>query len=351
MNEGDMEYGSEHVLIAASYRWPAYAPAFAEALEKIGVKVSRFPFETYLDSFASRFQVRIGFGPSVVALNLHLRSAVKRLQPTICLVWNGLAVWPSTVRDLARHCWVTSYTNDDPFGPRGSALYWRHFRHALPCYNSHHVYRDINVSEYQARGATSVGLLRSYYVPWLHYPDIADQTGDEPQSIVFVGHGEPDRVEVLAALAKKNLPVRVYGPSKTWGELHRKDTAGIEFCAGGLGPVHYRQVLSRSAICLGFFSCLNRDDYTRRYFEIPACGSFLLAMRSEFVLSLYVEGKEAEFFDTPDEAVHKCQQYLASPIRRHEIAEAGKRRCLESGYDVITRAHSWLQDLLEFRIQ
>jgi hypothetical protein len=345
----DKNFSSEHVLIAASYRWPAYAPAFADALENIGVKVSRFPFETYLEDFASRLQVRVGIGPSIVALNLRLRSAVKHLQPTVCLVWNGLAVWPSTVRYLARHCWVTSYTNDDPFGPRGSALFWRHFRHALPYYDSHHVYRDINVSEYQARGATNVGVLRSYYVPWLHYPEVADQTGDDAPSIVFVGHGEYDRVKVLTALAKKGLPVRVYGPSKTWGELQGKDTTGVEFFAGGLDPTRYRQVLSRAAICLGFFSRLNRDDYTRRYFEIPACGGFLLAMRSKLVQSLYVEGKEAEFFDTPDEVVHKCQQYLANPTRRHEIAKAGLRRCKDSGYDVVSRARKWLQEMLDFR--
>ena len=107
-----MKYDLEHVLVAGSYRWPVYAPAFTEALERLGVKVSRFYFERYLDGFFPRLQVRVGTGPHIAALNLDLRSAVKCLRPTICLVWTGLVVWPSTIRHLARHCWVTSYTND-----------------------------------------------------------------------------------------------------------------------------------------------------------------------------------------------------------------------------------------------
>ena len=336
----------KHILVAANYRWPVYAEAFSRALEQIGVQVTRFDFQPFTSSLSGGLQIRCGYGPSLMRLNLALNYQLKKLRPDVCLIWNGLGVFPSTVKSIKKNCWVTGYTNDDPFGSRGRRLFWRHFKRSIPFYNSHHVYRDLNVAEYHKSGISNVELLRSYYVPWFHFRS-NDRGEFNKEKIVFIGHGEEYRIKVITALANSGIPVEVYGPKETWSDLNQ-DSQNIKFFPGNLEPEKYRAVIENSAMCLGFLSRLNRDDYTRRYFEVPACGGFLLAERTPLVKKMFTEDQEMIFFSNPEEAIKKCKYYLSKREDRRKISEAAFNRCQNSGYDVVSRAKGWLKDIEQF---
>ncbi len=334
------------ILIAGIYRWPIYAPAFSTALVNLGVEVEQFQFESFLKGSGQAARISLGIDPGIIRLNWKLRETIRQLHPDVCLVWNGLAVWPSTIRFISQHCWVTSYTNDDPFGPRGQARFWRFFRKSIPFYHSHHVFRDLNVPEYKSLGAKRVGILRAYYVPWFHYPEI-DRDCQTPNSVSFIGHGEPRRVDVLARLVESGIQVDVYGDEKKWGGLKNLGR-GVRFHSGFVFPERYRKVISSSAISLGFLAHENRDDYTRRYFEIPACQGFLLGEDTELAKQLFVEDEEAAFFSSTDELIQKCKFFLSQSHLRDKITINGYRRCLDSGYDVVSRANTWLDEIIAF---
>ena len=53
-------------------------------------------------------------------------------------------------------------------------------------------------------------------------------------------------------------------------------------------------------------------------------------------------GEEAEFFGSAEELVEKCRHYLAHPDERRRVAEAGRRRCIESGYFEVDRVREVL---------
>jgi spore maturation protein CgeB len=107
----------------------------------------------------------------------------------------------------------------------------------------------------------------------------------------------------------------------------------------------YARAIAGARIALVFLSGRNRDNYTRRCFEIPAIGTLMLAPRTQELLSLYRADEEAAFFGTADELIGQVRRYLADSELRARVAAAGHARCVRDGYDVDSRARQFLVDL------
>jgi spore maturation protein CgeB len=107
----------------------------------------------------------------------------------------------------------------------------------------------------------------------------------------------------------------------------------------------YVKAIQCSRISLVFFSGLNNDSYTRRVFEIPAVGTFMLCQRTDDMETLFQPGLEAEYFSSSDELVKKARYYLDHEDERARIAAAGAARVREAGHDVFSRMRE-LADLL-----
>jgi spore maturation protein CgeB len=83
---------------------------------------------------------------------------------------------------------------------------------------------------------------------------------------------------------------------------------------------------------IGFLRRICPDEHTTRTFEIPACGSLLIADRSQEHQELFAEGVEAELFSDATELADKLRFYRAHPDACARLAAAGRERCLKSGY-------------------
>ena len=277
---------------------------------------------------------------------------VKTQRPDVTLLYQGQYFDRRTLEEIRPDTMLTGYHNDDPFGPRKTMLRYRLLLPALPLYHGYHVYRADNVEEARSRGVPRVKVLMSYYIPWLDYPrklDLEDRQkfGGE---LVFAGHMEKDlRVECLTKAARQGVEVRLYGEDYYCRQALPDDVyARLKPVSKAMGD-DYRKALCGAKIAACFFSRWNRDQYTRRSFEIPACGVFLLSERTPVMQELYEEGKEAEFFDSSEEFMDKVRFYLKNESARERIAAGGYRRVTTSGHDIYSRLRQWLTDVEEWR--
>jgi glycosyltransferase involved in cell wall biosynthesis len=336
------------ILLAGVGRSFNYEEAFAEALSRHGAVVHRFSWDRFLRGALGRMQEKWALpGASLPLLNRALLAAAVELQPDVVFVWRGTMIRRNTLERIRARtgALLVSYNNDDPFSWRHAniAAYhrvmWRHYIRAIPDYDIHFVFRHLNVQELRDAGAREVHVLKPYYIPSLHRPltlTPAEEARYRSQA-VFVGHYEPDgREHLVRSLMDAGVAVKVFG-SPAWSRHLPGNPPVVP-----LDGLDYARALNAADIGLCFLSRLNRDSYTIRCFEIPACETVLLSTRTTDLQNMFREDVEAVYFSTPEELVVKARWLLADDERRQAIARAGRARLLRDGHSVDDRAAEWL---------
>jgi len=361
------------ILVAGLFGRGVYEESYCRAFERAGHSVRRVPWGSLFSSgLAGRAQFRLQLGPAMRRLNRDLIEEVRAFHPDVVLVWRGIFVWPETLsalRALSDRPLLLSYNNDDPFGDLRRDPIWRHHIRGLPNYDVCYVFRTQNVAEYLDAGARKAWLLRAHFDPELHHPiDLDDEVRQRYASdVAFIGHydARDTRVASIRALVEAGIQTRVYGQIRRKSVLARLvslalvtgraqwpeevvEKLGAEFRAPVEG-IHYAEALNATELPLSFLSVGNRDTYTRRCFEIPACRRPLVSIRTDDLRSLFAEGEEAVFFSTPGELVEKARALLADPAARQRIADAGYRRVYRDGHDIDSRAAEMLEVALSTR--
>jgi spore maturation protein CgeB len=288
-----------------------------------------------------RIEYRSGIGPGISRLNRQVLETAKALRPNVIWIDSGRFIMRSTVQHLQRGGAKVVYLNpDDPFGRYRYG--WRTFLKALPEYDLHFVARAQNVEEYRQLGAREVHPYDRSFDPALHRPVVLNR--EEKQRfcspVGFIGFGAERRAEVLAFLLDHDVPLAIWGngfeSTKQWPRLRRA------FRGEAIFGEDYAKAICGLDIVLHFLRRENRDEQDSRTFEITACGSFMLAERSATHDRLFQDGKEAVFFDSPEDCLTKIRFFLANPRARAEIASAGYKKCLSSGYDHKSRLQKML---------
>ena len=200
--------------------------------------------------------------------------------------------------------------------------------------------KSYNVPELEAMGCKRCEYLGNAFDPHTHRPVDVSENDGRRKPVGFVGCWEPKRANSIRFLVESGIPVCVWG--HTWKRWRFRHPLLEMRCQDVMGD-QYAATLCSFEIALCFLRKANRDLQTTRSVEIPACGVFMLAERTDEHLELFEEGKEAEFFDCDEELVEKAKHYLAHPAQRRRIAAAGRQRCLESGYS----HHDRLREMLK----
>lgn len=336
---------SSKILLAGYWNRDIYEKALASGFIANGWSVVPFRYSDHLPSTRiGHLQRKAKFGPAINHMNNSLVDTFERESPTAVLFELSDLVLPVTLRrmkEIRPEVTLLLYHNDNPFIGLRNRIKWRHFFKSLAQADITLVYRPANVEDAQRHGTQHVSILPSYYTSYVHR-SLPTESHDECSDVVFVGHYANDgRLETVNYLKQNGIDIKVHGP--LW-EHAAKRHAWLQ--GGNLREVRgdeYCQFLSSAKIALVFLSKANRDVYTRRCFEITACGTLMMAPRTRQLENMFRDGVEAVYFDSKEDLLEKTRYYLEHNGEREEIAEAGRKRCIAGGNSEIDRARQVIE--------
>jgi len=268
--------------------------------------------------------------PDSSCANRKIREYITRNQYDIVWIDKGITINPETllyIKQVSPETKIVSYSLDNMALRHNQS---QNYVKCIPLYDWHFTTKSYILEDMKRLGAKRIKFTNQVYESSFHYPHLLN--GEEIQRlggyVGFIGAWEKERCESILYLAAGGIKVKVFGSGK-WNNYKNIENLKI---LPALYSDDYSKALQAFRISLCFLRKMNLDLQTSRTMEIPACGGFMLAERTDEHLQLFAEGKEAQFFATNEELLEKCRYYLAHDEERKIIAEAGTLRCHTSGY-------------------
>ena len=283
---------------------------------------------------------------SITRLNEVIARQAREFRPDFTFYIQARCILPATFEETARYGPNFGYFNDDMFNPRNQSFT---FFDSIKKFDCILTTNPCNVQESYAVGAPLAIYIPFAFDPKIHYPAIPSpkERVHYEGDVAFIGTFRPERADFLAQLARFNgeFKLNIWGGG--WFKLDRpiywykwRRWQRLRACIRGkeLRCADMGKSIQSNKISLGLLNHANRDQHTYRSFEIPACGGFMLAERTEMHRQFFEEDKEAVYFSSFEELVEKIHYYLAHDAIRQRIAEAGYQRCIRSPYRYVDRA-------------
>lgn len=327
------------IIVAGIYLYPMYQEALASGLESINQDAHRV---VLLNGHS--WDQCVAYKNSKI-----VKQAVDDIKPDCLFLYRVEIIFAGVLRYL-KHKYpqmkIFIYHNDDPFR---KTLHRRlksfHYLRCVKYADITYVYRPVNIEEAKQWGAKEAKLYMSHYYSKTDLKEYTqDQLSKKNGQVVFLGHYEDDqRITYFNELFKRGINFHIYGPDN-WKEIFIANNWSIEKLHNIIRGEEYVNTIKSASIALAFFSTANRDEYTRRCFEIPISGTALLQQRTKITSSLFRDNENALLFDTIDEFIEKIEYYLGHETELCNIAWNGYQYVKNGQFSEISRAHMVLED-------
>jgi|RhiMetdeSRZDD1v2_1073273.scaffolds.fasta_scaffold399703_2 spore maturation protein CgeB len=290
-------------------------------------------------SFADRVRHRIRLPADQHGINTKLVTAASELRPDVIFIDSVRVITPITLRTIRQSCnaSLVFYSCDDIAARHNSS------RQLEACDQEWDIFfttKSFNVAELKARGVRRPVLVGNAFDPEVHRPWTAEEIGNEFERFdsVFIGTCEADRMRTLNKLAQAGFSVVLHGNGWVPSKLHPQVT---------LRPPVYAQDYSRALhsgkLALCFLRKLNRDLVTTRSIELPGAARPMIAEKTREHDELFEDGRDYVSFSNDTELTERVGALLSDDAARKALAQAGRERCIRSGYSTIDRASEMIR--------
>lgn len=334
------------ILLVDTSLYAPVTPFFLDPLRELGVShgfVDEAQFLRGLEtSLIHKVTYRIlGRRPPLAGqLNRRLLEAALRLQPDVVLIVKGAYITPGVLLKIKKMTGaiLVNYATDNPFNPAVTTL---NLLRTIPLYDLYASTKSTILDDIRATGCRNVTYVPFGYNPSIHFPEFPsspDEIRRFTADVAFIGEADPERLPFIERLLRmRGVAVALYGAN--WGRFKhlRHVTRGV------VKGRDYRLALGGAKIALGLLRKANRDQHSLRSFEIPACGTLMLAERTPEHLAIFEEGRDAEFFSSCEEMEEKIRYYLDHESQRRRVAESGRVRVTTGGHTYSDRLRSILR--------
>lgn len=294
----------------------------SEALKSYGHDVISFnllDLKKNYYPFIKKIGIRFHIGHYTKDINKSLIKFINKEKPEALFLYNCPWIKLKTLESIKPFCRnIMVYCNDDPFSKK-KFFFNRNIRNCYKVADTIYSYRPKNIENIkEVYNRKSKLLLPSFarknFLDHCEFEKIKNSFSKRKYDISFIGHFENDnRKEYLISLIKSNKKILIAGDDK-WNSLFRKfkeNYPNLEI-KGFLNSAEYVKSLSQSKSALCLFSSINSDILTRRVFEIPASGSFLICpnsylVNSEIGLKNYINFKNIKDFT---KKINNIEEYL-----------------------------------------
>ena len=348
-------YPPMRILAVADVWQGSDAYAYVRAFRRMGHSVRVVPAENYVPGAWSRRSLR-GLRRLLEPVLVReyteaLIEEARRLRPDLFFVFKGRYVTAEAIATICKSGAVAiNFYPDVSFMAHGPYI-----PAALPEYDWVFTTKSFGLADMdRLLAARHASLLPPSYDPETHAPVELDEhdCARYECDVSFIGTWSPKKQQYLQQVQRELPEIRL----RIWGSQweNARDSLGSRIEGRHVLGIEYAKALIGSKINLAILSEVRTgasagDQITARTFQIPATGAFMLHERTDEFGDYFREGIECACFHTPDEMVAQIAHFLGHTKQRQDIAKAGYRRCLESGYAVDDRAGAVLNKLAEIR--
>ena len=270
--------------------------------------------------------------PDLKKINKEIIERISSYDYDIVWVDKGIVVYPETLKEIKR---LSPDTKIVSYSPDNMAL--RHnqsqqYLECVPLYDYIITNKSYIIEDMKKLGAKNITFVNNSYSEDFHKPyELTEEERKELGGDVgFIGYWEEERCKSILYLVDHGVKVKVFGDAK-W-DKYANYSQNLTIMGRLLRKEDYCKSLHAFRISLCFLRKMNFDTQTTRSVEIPACGGFMMAERTDEHLSLFEDNKEAAYFSSDEELLEKCLYYLRNEEERSIIAVAGRKRTVTSGY-------------------